>query len=108
VPQVSVGEDEFVELDEAGVPRKKAARGRQRPQAQVRRKAPARRKLPPVKAPGDTVEELGAEDEDLGVEEVAEAVVAAGTLPPPEAVARRPSAGATRSKGRGGAGPAAE
>jgi small subunit ribosomal protein S2 len=108
VPQVSVGEDEFVELDEAGVPRKKAARGRQRPQAQVRRKAPARRKLPPVKAPGDTVEELGAEDEDLGVEEVAEAVVAAGTLPPPEAVARRPSAGATRRKGRGGAGPAAE
>src|SRR5207253_10444665 len=51
VPQVAVGEDEFVELDEAGNPRKKAARGRQRPQPTVRKKAPARRKLPPVKAP---------------------------------------------------------
>src|SRR5580700_6559319 len=51
VPQVAVGEDEFVELDEAGNPRRKAARGRQRPQPSVRKKAPARRKLPPVKAP---------------------------------------------------------
>src|SRR5947208_2767423 len=62
VPQVAVGEDEFVELDEAGNPRKKAARGRQRPQATVRKKAPARRKLPPVKAPAVVAEELlGAE-----------------------------------------------
>src|ERR1700680_2446994 len=44
VPQVAVGEDEFVELDEAGNPRKKAARGRQRPQANVRKKAPVRRR----------------------------------------------------------------
>ena len=41
VPQVAVGEDEFVELDEAGNPRKKTARGRQRPAAQVRKKAAA-------------------------------------------------------------------
>src|SRR6202451_4189686 len=51
VPQVAVGEDEFVELDEAGNPRKKTARGRQRPQPAVRKKAPARRQLPAVKAP---------------------------------------------------------
>src|ERR1700729_2973308 len=51
VPQVAVGEDEFVELDEAGNPRKKAARGRQRPQAQVRKKAPARRKVAAIKTP---------------------------------------------------------
>src|SRR5580692_9437230 len=44
VPQVAVGEDEFVELDEAGNPRKKAARGRQQPQAAVRKKAPVRRR----------------------------------------------------------------
>jgi small subunit ribosomal protein S2 len=101
VPQVAVGEDEFVELDEAGNPRKKAARGRQRPQAQVRRKAPARRKLPAVKAPVGAGEELGAEDEDLESEEPAEAVAPAGTLPPPEAV-RRPPAGTGRPrKGRG-------
>src|SRR5207249_3841618 len=81
VPQVAVGEDEFVELDEAGNPRKKAARGRQRPQATVRKKAPARRKLPPVKAPAVAAEELlGAEDEDLEAEEAVEPVAAAGTV----------------------------
>src|SRR5262252_6911892 len=82
VPQVSVGEDEFVELDEAGAPRKKAARGRPRPQPAVRRKAPARRKLPPVKAPAGATEELSGEDEDLEPEGTAEAVAAAGTVPP--------------------------
>ena len=100
VPQVSVGEDEFVELDEAGVPRKKTARGRQRPQPAVRRKAPARRKLPPVKAPTGT-EELATEDEDLEAEESAEAV-AAGSVPAAED-ARRPTGGAGRRK-RGGTG----
>jgi len=105
VPQVAVGEDEFVELDEAGNPRKKAARARQRPQAAVRKKAPARRKLPPVKAPPAGAE-LGSEDEDLEAEETAE--VAAGTVPPPEGVTRRPTGGAGRRKGRGGAGPVAE
>jgi len=40
VPQVVVGEDEFVELDENGAPRRRPARtgGRPRPQAAVRRK----------------------------------------------------------------------
>ena len=100
VPQVAVGEDEFVELDEAGVPRKKAARGRQRPQPAVRRKAPPRRKLPPVKAPAGT-EEIATEDEDLDPEEAAEAV-AAGSIPATEET-RRPAGGAARRK-RGGTG----
>jgi small subunit ribosomal protein S2 len=107
VPQVAVGEDEFVELDEAGNPRKKAARGRQqRPQATVRKKAPARRKLPPVKAPAVVAEELVGEDEDLEAEEAeaVEPVAAAGTVPAPEAVARRPTAAPGRRKGRGTAG----
>ena len=46
VPQVPVGEDEFVELDEAGNPRRRAA-GRRRqapPPAAVKRKGPARRR----------------------------------------------------------------
>jgi len=40
VPQVVVGEDEFVELDESGAPRRRPARtgGRAKPQAAVRRK----------------------------------------------------------------------
>jgi small subunit ribosomal protein S2 len=108
VPQVAVGEDEFVELDEAGNPRKKAARGRQRPQATVRKKAPARRKVAPLKAPpGAVVEELATEDEDLDVEEATPEAPAAGTVPPPEAVRRAPAAPAGRRKGRGapGAGP---
>jgi len=50
VPQVAVGEDEFVELDEAGNPRKKSPRGAaRRPAPAVRRKAPPRRR--PVIAP---------------------------------------------------------
>jgi small subunit ribosomal protein S2 len=108
VPQVAVGEDEFVELDEAGNPRKKTARGRQRPQAAVRKKAPARRKLPIPKPPAVTGEELGAEEEDLEAEDVAEAVAPAGTVVPPEELTRRPAGGAGRRKGRGGAGPTAE
>ncbi len=40
-PQVMVGEDDFVELDESGAPRRAPSRGRPRPQAAVRRK-PAR------------------------------------------------------------------
>jgi small subunit ribosomal protein S2 len=106
VPRVAVGEDEFVELDEAGQPRKKAARQPKRPQPTVRKKAPARRKLPPVKAPAVTGEEL-AEDEELEeaeeAEEAAEAAAAAVAVPE-ESAARRPSAGAGRRKGRGGAG----
>ena len=108
VPQVAVGEDEFVELDEAGNPRRKTSRGRQRPQAAVRRKAPARRKLPITKPPAVSGAELSADDEDLETEDVAEAVAPAGTLPPPEAVGRRPAGGPGRRKGRTGADPAPE
>jgi hypothetical protein len=107
VPRVTVGEDEFVELDEAGIPRKKAARGRQRPQAQVRRKPPARRKLPPVKAPTATgTEELSPEDLELEAEEEAEAEAeaAAAASIPEDQEARRPAAGPARRK-RGGSTP---
>jgi small subunit ribosomal protein S2 len=46
VPQVMVGEDDFVELDESGAPRRAPARGRPRPQSG----APVRRKPPQVAA----------------------------------------------------------
>src|SRR6201993_2603934 len=52
VPQVAVGEDEFVELDEAGNPRKKSAKGaRPRPAASVRKKAGGGRRRPQVTVP---------------------------------------------------------
>jgi small subunit ribosomal protein S2 len=56
-PQVMVGEDDFVELDESGAPRRTPARGRPRPQAAVRRKParPAAAGAPPADgaAPAD-------------------------------------------------------
>jgi small subunit ribosomal protein S2 len=117
VPQVAVGEDEFVELDEAGNPRKKAARGRQRPQATVRRKAPARRRPTPVAPaaagapaadataaqPADELAAVDAAvDEELEAEANAESLAAvAGATPAPAAGARRPAEGSGRRRGRG-------
>jgi small subunit ribosomal protein S2 len=106
VPQVVVGEDEFVELDEAGNPRKKSARGSpQRPQAAVRKKAAAPARRRPPAAPADVVVSADAavpepaiEEDDLDSEEVV--AVAAGTVPPPAAVSRRPAAGAGAGAGR--------
>jgi small subunit ribosomal protein S2 len=67
VPQVAVGEDEFVELDEEGNPRRKSGKpGRPRPAAAVRKKTPPRRRpaIAPVAAVAATaVEEPGLEAE---------------------------------------------
>jgi small subunit ribosomal protein S2 len=98
VPPVTVGEDEFVELDELGQPRKKAARGRQRPQPVVRRKTPPRRRLPQVKAPVESVELAeAAESDDLATDfDDLEEVVA-----PAPAAAAPAAAAARRRKPRG-------
>jgi small subunit ribosomal protein S2 len=92
VPQVAVGEDEFVELDEGGQPKRKSPRGRQRPQATVRKKAPARRRMPPAKiaidvdeAGGDGLDELdAAEEAEVAAATVAPSLVAeeVTTVPP--------------------------
>jgi len=50
----------------------------------VRKKAPARRKLPVVKAPVVPGVELAVEDEDLEAEEPAEVVAADAAAPPAE------------------------
>jgi small subunit ribosomal protein S2 len=99
-PQMVVGEDEFVELDESGSPRsrKPGGRGRpSRPQATVRRKPPARRPQPEGAAPpaaGAEATVAGAEvadivDEDAHIEALAAAVV----VPPSE-----PSASPTKRR----------
>jgi hypothetical protein len=108
VPTVAVGEDEFVELDEAGNPRKKAARGggRPRPQAAVRKKAAARRRPAAVPTPaGVEATELPDVDDDLDVEDPAVAAAVVG-IPPvaPVNTDRRPSGGARRGGGKGGGG----
>src|SRR5262245_34045030 len=77
VPVVATGEDEFVELDEQGNPRRKAARGKPRPNANVRnRKAPPRRR--PEGGPGaPTV--VGDEVDEA--EDAIEAVAATVAVP---------------------------
>jgi small subunit ribosomal protein S2 len=103
VPPVTVGEDEFVELDELGQPRKKSSRGRQRPQPVVRKKTPPRRRLPPVKAPVETTEDLGSEFDDL--DEPEEAPVAPGSVPAAVAAPARRRKARSGSEESGAAGP---
>jgi small subunit ribosomal protein S2 len=105
VPTVATGEDEFVELDEAGNPRKKS-RGRPRPAAAVRKKAAGGRRRPPVAAVIAPVVEgspVVVDDEDLDAEEVAAAAAAAvGPAPTQVTPPRRPTSGAGgRRKGGG-------
>jgi small subunit ribosomal protein S2 len=106
VPLVATGEDEFVELDEAGNPRKKQ-RGRPRPAAAVRKKpgAGGRRRPPTPGAVVAPVVEGGpvVDDEDLDAEEVAAAAAAAvGPAPTQVTPPRRPTSGAGgRRKGGG-------
>jgi small subunit ribosomal protein S2 len=100
VPAVATGEDEFVELDEAGNPRKKSARGRQRQQAAVRKKAPARRRPLAVKAPVPGEEVIVVEEEDLEVDSVTDVVASGGTSAgAPASAPRRPSGGSGRRGG---------
>jgi small subunit ribosomal protein S2 len=60
IPEVPVGEDEFVELDEEGKPRPKG--GAKRRAVPARKKAPARRKAAEVEPATDTVAELAEAD----------------------------------------------
>ena len=103
VPTVATGEDEFVELDEAGNPRKKQ-RGRPRPAAAVRKKAAGGRRRPPAAIPAPVIEgaPVVVDDEDLDAEEVAAAAAAAvGPAPTQVTPPRRPTGGAGRRKGGG-------
>jgi small subunit ribosomal protein S2 len=85
VPAVPAGEDEFVELDEEGQPRRKAQARAPRRAANVRRKAPARARvtaetasaatMPPVGSPepAGPAEPAELADEDTLAEEAPEA-----------------------------------
>jgi small subunit ribosomal protein S2 len=72
LPEVSVGEDEFVELDEEGNPRKRASGGRRPPPSGGRAKKPApRRKVPVTVIPGAAavavqLDEVESDDADPG------------------------------------------
>ncbi len=100
VPAVVGGEDEFVELDEAGNPRRKSARGKAKPAAVRARKPAGRRRLPPVKTPAVAVPADVAPDEEALEAEVPEVAASGGTGTTPASTARRPN-GPARRKGRG-------
>jgi small subunit ribosomal protein S2 len=109
VPAVAVGEDEFVELDEQGNPRKKAARGKPRPAANVRKKAPTRRRPSAVPATGEEASGDVDSDDDLDSVDPADVAAVVGLPPAPTAPTsdRRPVGGqrrGSRGGGRGGQG----
>jgi small subunit ribosomal protein S2 len=76
VPVLPAGEDEFVELDEEGQPRRKAAARGPRKAANVRRKVPVRARVPVAAAPAEA-----AASEVIPVAEVAAPVAADAALP---------------------------
>ena len=78
MPVVPAGEDEFVELDEEGQPRRKSAARAARKPANVRRKAPARARQSAETSSAATMPPVGAvevvidvPDDEVVVDEVA-------------------------------------
>jgi small subunit ribosomal protein S2 len=98
LPEVPVGEDEFVELDEEGKPRPKG--GAKRRAAPARKKAPARRKVVEAEPATDTAAELAEADP----EESPEAFMArrdAARKKAPAAAAATPAAAAAPAASEG-------
>ena len=99
LPQVPVGEDEFVELDEEGNPRKRTAARRPPPSAARGKKPPPRRKVPVTVIPG--VAAAGAQVDE--VEPETDEVDAPDTPPaetrPASAPRRRPPGRRTPTRG---------
>jgi small subunit ribosomal protein S2 len=103
LPEVPVGEDEFVELDEEGNPKKRGAGGR-RPAAPSRggqrKPPPPRRKVPvtvvpSVAAVGASVDEVESEVDDVDVPDTAPAETRPASAP------RRRPVGRTGAPRRG-------
>jgi small subunit ribosomal protein S2 len=93
LPEVPVGEDEFVELDEEGKVRPKG--GPKRRAAPVKKKAPARRKAAEVEPATDTAAELAEADPEESPEAFMarrEAARKKAPAPAPAAVAAAPAA----------------
>jgi small subunit ribosomal protein S2 len=103
LPEVPVGEDEFVELDEEGNPKKRGAGGGRRPAAPSRggqRKPPPRRKVPVTIAPsvaavGASLDEVESEVDDVDVPDTAPAETRPASAP------RRRPVGRTGAPRRG-------
>jgi small subunit ribosomal protein S2 len=103
LPEVPVGEDEFVELDEEGNPKKRAASGGRRPpqapSARGGRKPPPRRKVPITVIPGVAAATVAAEDVEIDDVDVVDAAPA--ETRPASAPRRRPVGRSTGAPRRG-------
>jgi small subunit ribosomal protein S2 len=91
LPEVPVGEDEFVELDEEGNPKKRSSAGGRRPQqtpARGGRKPPPRRKVPVTVIPGVAVAAVASDDVEIDDADVVDAAPA--ETRPASAPRRRP------------------
>jgi small subunit ribosomal protein S2 len=91
LPEVPVGEDEFVELDEEGNPKKRAAVGGRRvppPPARGARKAPPRRQVPVTVIPGAAT--ATAVSDDVEIDDVDVTDAAPAETRPASAPRRRP------------------
>jgi small subunit ribosomal protein S2 len=103
LPEVPVGEDEFVELDEEGNPKKRSTGGGRRPpQAPAGRggrKPPPRRKVPVTVIPGVVAATVAAEDVEIDDVDVADAAPA--ETRPASAPRRRPVGRSTGAPRRG-------
>jgi len=100
LPEVPVGEDEFVELDEEGNPKKRSTGGGRRPpQAAARggRKPPPRRKVPVTVIPGAAAATVASEDVEIDDVDVADAAPA--ETRPASAPRRRPVGRAAPRRG---------
>jgi small subunit ribosomal protein S2 len=103
LPEVPAGEDEFVELDEEGNPKKRSAGGGRRPpqapSGRGGRKPPPRRKVPVSVIPGVAAATVAAEDVEIDDVDVADAAPA--ETRPASAPRRRPVGRSTGAPRRG-------
>ena len=98
LPEVPVGEDEFVELDEEGNPKKRTTAGRRPPPSAHRgKKPPPRRKVPVTVIPGAAA--VAAQLDEVEVDDVDAADTPPAETRPASAPRRRPVGRRTPARG---------
>jgi small subunit ribosomal protein S2 len=99
LPQVPVGEDEFVELDEEGNPRKRTAARRPPPSAARGKKPPPRRKVPVTIIPGVAAAGTPIDEVETEADEVDAPDTPPAETRPASAPRRRPPGRRTPARG---------
>jgi small subunit ribosomal protein S2 len=99
LPQMPVGEDEFVELDEEGNPRKRTAARRPAPSAARAKKPPPRRKVPVTVIPGVAAAATQLDEVETEVDDVDAADTPPVEQRPASAPRRRPPGRRTPARG---------